>query len=43
MWNDPKFNYSPQQKEILMSDDVHPTRAGYELSWLPEFEKYLKS
>lgn len=41
MWSDPNFNYSSKQKDLFMSDDVHPTRAGYELNWLPAFENHL--
>ena len=41
MWDDKHFNYSENERQLYMVDDIHPTRAGYKLSWLPEFEKAL--
>ena len=41
MWDDKHFNYSENERQLYMVDDIHPTRAGYKLSWLSEFEKAL--
>lgn len=41
MWDDKNFNYSEKERQLYMVDDIHPTRAGYKISWLPEFEKAL--
>lgn len=42
LWRDEKFNsISDEQRNIYMSDDVHPTKAGYRDWWGPEFEHQL--
>lgn len=41
MWDDDRFNYNDEDRELYMIDEVHPTRAGYKLSWTPEFEEAL--
>ena len=41
MWDDDSFNYSEKDRELYMLDPIHPTRAGYKLSWLPVIEKEL--
>ena len=38
LFNDPNFK---DQDDLYMADEIHPTRAGYELKWLPVFEKKL--
>lgn len=38
LFNDPNFK---DQDKLYMADKIHPTRAGYELKWLPIFEKKL--
>lgn len=48
LWNNENFNnISENERKIFMSDDVHPTKAGYRDWWGPEMEKqlleYLKS
>ena len=41
LWNSEMNNISPSLYKKYMADGIHPTRAGYEQWWLPEFEKYL--
>ncbi|MCQ2462132.1 MAG: GDSL-type esterase/lipase family protein [Clostridia bacterium] len=41
LWNNEMNNISPSLYKKYMADGIHPTRAGYEQWWLPEFEKYL--
>ena len=41
MWDDDSFNYSEKDRELYMLDPIHPTRAGYKLSWLPVIEKRI--
>ena len=41
MWDDKRFDYNEKDRQLYMVDDIHPTRAGYKMSWLPEFEKAL--
>lgn len=42
LWHDNAFNaLSPEERALYMNDAVHPTRAGYLLWWLPQFQKIL--
>ncbi|WP_297819209.1 SGNH/GDSL hydrolase family protein [uncultured Lactobacillus sp.] len=41
LWEDPAFDYSDKERELYMFDSIHPTRAGYQLSWTPVFERAL--
>ena len=42
LWNGESFNsISENERKIYMSDDVHPTKAGYRDWWGPEMEKQL--
>ena len=42
LWTDEEFNsISDEQRKIYMSDNVHPTKAGYRDWWGPEFEHQL--
>lgn len=42
LYNDKDFNaISDEQYELYMSDNVHPTKAGYRDWWLPKFEQAL--
>lgn len=42
LWHSKKFNnISPEQRELYMHDDIHPTKAGYREWWCPELEKQL--
>ncbi len=44
LWTDDTFNsISTSQRNIYMSDFIHPTRAGYRDWWGPEQEKQLLS
>ena len=45
MYMDLEFNSMPteEQRELWMSDKIHPTKAGYRDWWLPKFEKALLS
>lgn len=39
---DADFNaISAEERDLYMADDIHPTRAGYSVWWLPEFEAAL--
>lgn len=38
LYNDPEFK---NQDSLYMADEIHPTRAGYEIKWLPKFEEKL--
>lgn len=42
LWNDAQMNdLTSQQRELFMTDRIHPTLAGYRDWWLPAFEKFL--
>lgn len=42
LYNDEEFNDITSEEEALyMTDNVHPTKAGYLLWWTPEFEEIL--
>ena len=41
LFNSPAFDYSPAAASLYRLDDIHPTRAGYQLKWLPFFEQQL--
>lgn len=42
LWSDETFNdISDDDRALYMSDDIHPTKAGYKLWWGPELEKQL--
>lgn len=42
LWSDEEFNnITDADRELYMSDDIHPTKAGYKLWWGPEQEKQL--
>lgn len=42
LWHDNAFNaLSPEERALYMNDAIHPTRAGYLLWWLPQFQKIL--
>ena len=41
LWDDDAFNYNEKDRELYMLDPIHPTRAGYKLSWLPVIEEEL--
>ena len=45
MYMDLEFNNMPteEQRELWMSDKIHPTKAGYRDWWLPKFEDALIS
>ena len=41
-WNDPEMlAVSDEDYQLYMCDGVHPTKAGYLLWWLPNFQKAL--
>ena len=42
LWHGNAFNaLSPEERALYMNDAIHPTRAGYLLWWLPQFQKIL--
>lgn len=42
LWSDEAFNnISDEDRALYMSDDIHPTKAGYKIWWGPELEKQL--
>ena len=42
LYHSKKFNdITPEQRELYMHDDIHPTKAGYREWWCPEMEKQL--
>lgn len=42
LWSNEEFNnITDEDRELYMSDDIHPTKAGYKLWWGPEQEKQL--
>ena len=42
LYHSKKFNdITPEQRELYMYDDIHPTKAGYREWWCPEMEKQL--
>ena len=44
LYTDTVFNdIDKEQNNLFMTDDVHPTRAGYLCWWTPRMEEYLKS
>lgn len=44
LYNDTEFNaISADDLELYMTDDIHPTKAGYRDWWTPKFEEVLKS
>lgn len=44
LFDDENFNdISEEERALYMYDTIHPTRAGYSIWWLPEFEKAIES
>ena len=44
LWNNEKLNKALSEDfDFYMHDGIHPYRSGYNLLWLPEFEKYLSA
>ena len=44
LYTDEAFNdISASDYELYMTDEIHPTKAGYREWWLPKFEETLKS
>lgn len=43
LWDNDDFNYTGKERELYMIDAIHPTRAGYKLSWLPVIEEELQN
>ena len=44
LYSDTAFNnISESDYELYMTDEIHPTKAGYREWWLPKFEETLKS
>lgn len=42
LWDNEEFNaISDEERELYMSDNIHPTKAGYRDWWGPELEKQL--
>jgi lysophospholipase L1-like esterase len=42
LWNDAELNdISEEDYELYMINEIHPTRAGYKLWWMPAMEEYL--
>lgn len=42
LWSGDEFNnISEEQRKLYMSDDIHPTKAGYRDWWGPEMERQL--
>ncbi|CCI82289.1 SGNH/GDSL hydrolase family protein [Lactobacillus hominis] len=41
LYDDSKFDYSEKDYKLYMIDPIHPTRAGYKLSWTHTFEETL--
>lgn len=41
LWDEDSFDYDDKDRELYMLDPIHPTRAGYKLSWLPAIENEL--
>lgn len=42
LWNDEEFNnISDKQRDLYMSDKIHPTKAGYLEWWTPKMEEDL--
>lgn len=42
LWHDDAFNaISETDRALFMSDDIHPTKAGYRDWWCPEMERQL--
>lgn len=41
-WNDVQLNsITEDEKSLYLVDHIHPTKAGYKVWWLPEFQKSL--
>lgn len=44
LWNDEQFNaISDEERKLYLVDSIHPTKAGYQLWWLPKFRESLYS
>lgn len=41
LYHAPEFNYSSEEQALYQLDEIHPTRAGYQIKWLPFFEQHL--
>lgn len=42
LWNNENINnITDEEKDLYLVDHIHPTKAGYKLWWLPEFQKTL--
>lgn len=44
LWNDPTFDYDAnhEYRGLYMVDAIHPTKAGYELKYMPAFELFYE-
>jgi len=43
LWNNEKINnITEEQRKLYLTDNIHPTKAGYRDWWLPEFQKALR-
>ena len=41
-WNDEAINnITDEKRKLYLVDHIHPTRAGYQIWWLPKFQEYL--
>lgn len=41
-WNDEEINsITEEEKNLYLVDNIHPTKAGYKVWWLPEFQSCL--
>lgn len=41
-WNDDTINnITNTERDLYLVDHIHPTRAGYQIWWLPKFQEYL--
>ncbi len=41
-WNDMEINnITDDERKLYLVDDIHPTKAGYKIWWLPKFQKAL--
>lgn len=42
LWNNGEINsITDEERKIYLVDNIHPTKAGYKVWWLPEFQKCL--
>lgn len=42
LWNDEKINaITDDERKLYLIDHIHPTRAGYQIWWLPKFQQIL--